>query len=71
MLQKFDAAKEAFSAILISSSEDTSKEVHAFETELPNKKTEQVSEEDLFEAIPYSCCTNAKNVITSVWRPQH
>ena len=37
----------------------------------PTKKTEEVGEKDLPEAILFSCSTNAKNVITSVWRPQH
>ena len=74
MLQKLDMAKGTFSAILMLTLPDnTDKEVHAFKKELGKIaaiNTGEVGDEDLLEAIPFSCCTNTKSVIASVWRPQ-
>ena len=74
MLQKLDAAKEIFSAILMITSPNVpDKEVHAFENKLrkiADIQTDEVAEEDLLDSTPFSCCTNARGVITSVWQPQ-
>ena len=78
MLQHLDKAKETFSAFLMltyfneSTNSQTDCEVHAFETDLRKItaiEEEDISEEDLLDSNPFSCCTNAKNVITSVWKP--
>ena len=73
MLQNLDMAKATFSAILIITSPDiTEIEVHAFEKELrkiTGIDSDKVDEIDLLEASPFSCCTNAKSVVTSVWHP--
>jgi hypothetical protein len=68
MLQKLEMARETFSAVLMIASPNTpDKEVHAFEKEIADM---EVGDEDLLEAMPFSCCTNAKSVVTSVWRHQ-
>ena len=48
-------------------------EVHAFEKELckiADMDTGEVEDKDLLKAMPFSCCTNAKSVVNSVWRHQ-
>ena len=74
MLQTLDKAKETFSAILMIASPDRPDyEVHAFEKELRKIAAitdGEVNEEQLLECTPFSCCTSAKGVLTSVWRSE-
>ena len=54
---------------MIASPDTPDKEIHAFEKELrkiADMDTGEVGDEDLLEAMPFFCCTNAKSVITSV-----
>ena len=57
---------------MITSPDITEKEVHAFEElhQIAVIDTDEAGEADLFNAVPFSCYTNVKSVITTIWRPQ-
>ena len=72
MLQNLDNARETFLAILMITTPSGHREVHAFEKELrtiTGIQDRDINDEELLDSTPFSCCTNAKGVITSVWRP--
>ena len=69
MLQKVDMAKETLSAIVVITTPSIAdKEVHIFEAELRkivDADSVEVTEEELLESCPFSCCVNAKNVLAN------
>ena len=53
-------------------SPDITEKVHAFEEprQIAVIDTDEVGEADLFNSVPFSCYTNVKSVITTIWHPQ-
>ena len=57
---------------MITSPDITEKEVHAYEEprQIAAIDTDEAGEADLFNAVPFSCYTNAKSVMITIWHPQ-